>query len=108
MTPKPTHLHVRLDEETMEALRLAAGEPERGRASGVGLFVRRLIAEALNRPLARQYHAAPELVEAEPAPEVEFVLKATARELREAAKRLEATAAAMRRQRRRRGGEVEP
>lgn len=108
MTPKPTHLHVRLDEETMDALRLAAGEPERGRASGVGLFVRRLIAEALNRPLPRQYHAAPELVEAEPAPEVEFVLKATARELRNAAKRLEATAAAMRRQRRRRGGEVEP
>ena len=108
MTPKPTHLHMRLNKETMDALRLAAGEPERGRASGVGLFVRRLIAEALNRPLGRQYHAAPELVEAEPAPEVEFVLKATARELREAAKRLEATAAAMRRQRRRRGGEVEP
>ena len=108
MTPKPTHLHVRLDEETMDALRLAAGEPERGRASGVGLFVRRLISEALNRPLPRQYHAAPELVEAEPAPEVEFLLRATARELRESAKRLEALAATLRRRRRRRGQEVEP
>jgi len=108
MKPAPAHLHVRLDEETLEALRLAAGEPERGRASGVGLFVRRVLAEALNRPLPRQYHAAPELVEAEPAPEVEFLLRATARELRESAKRLEALAATLRRRRRRRGQEVEP
>lgn len=108
MKPAPAHLHVRLDEETLEALRLAAGEPEKGRASGVGLFVRRLIAEALNRPLPRQYHAEADLVEAEPAPEVEFLLRATARELRESAKRLEALAATLRRHRRRRGQEVEP
>lgn len=107
MTPQ-THpgvgspiLRLRLAPETLEALRLAAGEPEHGRAGGVSLFVRRLIHEALALPMPRQHHADAEDLLEEPEPEAEAALRAIADDLEERALRLRTLAAALRRKRRR-------
>lgn len=46
---------VRLEPDVMEELRQRAGDTTTGRASGLALFVRRIIYEYLDRPLPLQY-----------------------------------------------------